>query len=136
MAILGHRPPQRSGASHAPRSRPWRRAPWPPRRRARPRRLDVAPRRLGDGEKHGEKMVKTSEKMRKNCEYPQIILFNGIFPYEPTIFGGYRGWFLCPNVSHHRTRKGVSFPTDICFGDVKQILKRGHLPTPGKHWKK
>ena len=25
---------------------------------------------------------------------------------------------------------GIESPTDICFGDVKQIPKMGHLPTP------
>ena len=32
----------------------------------------------------------------------------------------------CPNVSHHSTKKGISFPTDMCFGDVKEIPKKGH----------
>ena len=30
-------------------------------------------------------------------------------------------------VSHHPTRKGISFPTDTCFGDVRQIPKVGRL---------
>ena len=36
----------------------------------------------------------------------------------------------CPNVSHHPTKKGILHPTDICFGDVKQIPKKRYLPTP------
>ena len=30
-----------------------------------------------------------------------------------------RGWFLCPNVSHHPTIGDISSPTDVCFGDVQ-----------------
>ena len=50
----------------------------------------------------------------------------GTFPINGWFF---RAWFLCPNFAHHPTKKGIS-SADICFGDVKPIPKKGHLPTP------
>ena len=34
-------------------------------------------------------------------------------------------------IKHHPTIGVISSPTDICFGDVKQIPKKGHLPLGG-----
>ena len=33
-------------------------------------------------------------------------------------------------IKHHPTIGDISSPTDICFGDVKEIPKKGHLLTP------
>ena len=36
----------------------------------------------------------------------------------------------CPNVSHHPTIGEISSPTDMCFGDVKQIPQKGTFSNP------
>ena len=41
-----------------------------------------------------------------------------------------RGWFLCPNVSHHPTIGDVSSPRNIWFGDVKPISFLGTFTKP------
>ena len=33
---------------------------------------------------------------------------------------------------HHPTSEDISSPTDIWFGDVQKIPKKGHLPTPAE----
>ena len=47
---------------------------------------------------------------------------------ETTIFGSLTGVGKCPNVSHHPTL-GDIIPSDIFESDVKQIPKKGHVPT-------
>ena len=42
---------------------------------------------------------------------------------------GYQGLVNVP-IKHHPTIGNVESPTDICFGDVKQIPKKGHLHQP------
>ena len=34
------------------------------------------------------------------------------------------------NVSHHPAIADISSPTNICFGDLKQIPKKGHQSQP------
>ena len=43
----------------------------------------------------------------------------------------YTGVGIDALIEHHPIIWNISSPTDIWFGDVKQIPKMGHLPTPG-----
>ena len=49
-------------------------------------------------------------------------------------YGGMSGVGKCPTGSHHPTIKGISSPTDICFGDLLNKSPNFwdiYLPTPG-----
>ena len=51
-------------------------------------------------------------------------------PGHGLIYAGVGFYVPMFHVSHHPTIGDISSPTGICFGDVKQIPKKGHLPTP------
>jgi hypothetical protein len=42
-----------------------------------------------------------------------------VYVLDPcTMFAAMSGLGKCPNLSHHRTKKGIEPPTETCFGDV------------------
>ena len=61
--------------------------------------------------------------------------FMGFWPYGPMVSASDfpRGWFLCPNSFHINDWGDLIYfisNRSGCFGDVKQIPKTAHLPTP------
>ena len=46
---------------------------------------------------------------------------------NPEIHRIYRGWDWCPNVSHHPTKKGIYYPTNIWRGYTIQQIFEGDI---------
>ena len=126
LHLLGPKKPitvalRRVASRWAPWGSPrWSRAGSSPRARSPRRRAPAAPE------------PKVSATKTGFGEYIWLIYMVNIYIYMVNIMGN-RAWFLCPVMFHITQLLGMS-TKDICFGDVKQIPKKGHLPNPWKKW--
>ena len=62
----------------------------------------------------------------KQCEW----FFWTLIVYQKLLDTTNVGFYV--PIKHHPTIGDISSPTDICFGDVKPIPKKGHVQNPQK----